>query len=100
MTTQDALREKVKAVGFMSLTLFGATACTRQAETMDESRLTELATSYAAAWSSQHPQELASHYAESGSLAVNDGTRMADASDRRPPPNHLVVACLVNAPRG
>jgi len=35
--------------------------------------LTEFATRYAAAWSSQNPEELASFYAEDGSLTVNAG---------------------------
>ena len=35
--------------------------------------LTEFATRYAAAWSSQNPAALASFYAEHGSLQVNDG---------------------------
>lgn len=40
---------------------------------MNQTELTEFATSYAAAWSSQDPEKLASHYAENGSLQVNDG---------------------------
>jgi steroid delta-isomerase-like uncharacterized protein len=40
---------------------------------MDMAELTEFATRYAAAWSSQDPAALASFYAETGSLAVNDG---------------------------
>ena len=35
--------------------------------------LTDFATRYAAAWSSQDPEVLASFYAENGSLQVNDG---------------------------
>lgn len=41
---------------------------------MDPTRLTDIATRYAAAWSSQHPDSLASFYAENGSLTVNAGT--------------------------
>jgi uncharacterized protein (TIGR02246 family) len=40
---------------------------------MDQTKLTDLATRYAAAWSSQNPASLASFYAENGSLTVNDG---------------------------
>ena len=40
---------------------------------MSESDLTRFATGYAAAWSSQDPNRLASHYAENGSLQVNAG---------------------------
>ena len=36
--------------------------------------LTEFATRYAAAWSSQNASSLASFYAENGSLTVNGGT--------------------------
>ena len=41
--------------------------------TMDQTQLTDFATRYAAAWSSQSPASLASFYAEDGSLTVNGG---------------------------
>jgi steroid delta-isomerase-like uncharacterized protein len=40
---------------------------------MNQTELTDFATRYAAAWSSQNPAGLASLYAENGSLTVNDG---------------------------
>lgn len=40
---------------------------------MDHLNLTDFATRYAAAWSSQNPAALASFYAENGSLTVNAG---------------------------
>ena len=40
---------------------------------MNLARLTDLGTRYAAAWSSQAPDRLASFYAETGSLTVNGG---------------------------
>jgi mannose-6-phosphate isomerase-like protein (cupin superfamily)/ketosteroid isomerase-like protein len=40
---------------------------------MDRSRLADLATRYAAAWSSRNPASLAAFYAENGSLSVNGG---------------------------
>ena len=40
---------------------------------MNQSQLTDFATRYAAAWSSQNPESLASFYAEDGSLTVNAG---------------------------
>ena len=40
---------------------------------MSQSELTDFATRYAAAWSSQNPEDLASFYAEEGSLTVNAG---------------------------
>jgi len=39
---------------------------------MNETQLTEFATRYAAAWSSQDPGRLASFYADNGALIVND----------------------------
>ena len=41
---------------------------------MSLATLTDFATRYAAAWSSQQPDRLASFYAENGSLSVNGGT--------------------------
>jgi predicted ester cyclase len=38
---------------------------------MNQTELTDFATRYAAAWSSQHPVSLASFYNENGSLTVN-----------------------------
>jgi len=48
-------------------------ACTVRTSAMSESQLTDLATRYAAAWSSQNPARLAAFYAEGGSLKVNAG---------------------------
>ncbi len=39
-----------------------------------ESPVTAMAISYTAAWCSQDPASVASHFAEDGSLAINDGT--------------------------
>jgi ketosteroid isomerase-like protein len=41
---------------------------------MTTTELTDFATRYAAAWSSQDPARLASFYSENGSLTVNAGT--------------------------
>ena len=41
---------------------------------MTTTELTDFATHYAAAWSSQDPARLASFYSENGSLTVNAGT--------------------------
>jgi hypothetical protein len=40
---------------------------------MSSAQLTDFATRYAAAWSSQNPETLASFYTEKGVLKVNDG---------------------------
>jgi steroid delta-isomerase-like uncharacterized protein len=49
-------------------------ACTTRTASMTQSQLNDFATRYAAAWSSQNPDALASFYAENGSLTVNAGT--------------------------
>jgi len=48
-------------------------ACQPEKTSSDVDALTDFATRYAAAWSSQDPAALASFYAEDGSLKVNDG---------------------------
>lgn len=48
-------------------------ACQPAKEQPDITELTEFATRYAAAWSSQDPVAFASFYAENGSLRINDG---------------------------
>lgn len=49
-------------------------ACEPEKASDDVDALTEFATRYAVAWSSQDPAALAAFYAEDGSLTVNDGT--------------------------
>ena len=58
------------SVGFASLVL---SACQSEDEQSDMTELTEFATRYATAWSSQDPVTFASFYAANGSLRVNDG---------------------------
>jgi hypothetical protein len=48
-------------------------ACAEDRTPADEPNLTDFAIRYAAAWSSQNPDQLASFYAENGRLIVNDG---------------------------
>jgi uncharacterized protein (TIGR02246 family) len=48
-------------------------ACQPEKEQPDIMELTEFATRYAAAWSSQDPVAFASFYTENGSLQINDG---------------------------
>lgn len=47
--------------------------CSPSAPLMNKSELTDFATRYAAAWSSQKPVSLAAFYEEDGSLRVNAG---------------------------
>ena len=48
-------------------------ACQSKEEQSDMRDLTDFATRYAAAWSSQDPEAFSLFYAENGSLRVNDG---------------------------
>lgn len=49
------------------------TACQEKESQSEMTELTEFATRYAAAWSSQDPVMFASFYADNGSLRINDG---------------------------
>ena len=60
----------------MSLVLLAS--CELRDKPMDIDKVTEFATRYAAAWSSQDPAALASFYAEEGSLTVIDGEPSVD----------------------
>ena len=48
-------------------------ACTSEEPGVKPTDIKSFATDYAAAWSSQNPERLASFYAEDGTLTVNDG---------------------------
>ncbi len=48
--------------------------CTTGDTSMDANNLSQFATEYTAAWNSQNPARVAAHYAEDGSLKINDGT--------------------------
>jgi steroid delta-isomerase-like uncharacterized protein len=52
-------------------TLLELAACIRRNTTMTHAQLVDFATRYAAAWSSQNPDTLASFYSEDGALSVN-----------------------------
>ena len=56
------------------LAMLCLSACDRAPASMNQSDWTDFASRYAAAWSSQNPEDLASFYAEDGRLLVNDGT--------------------------
>lgn len=63
----------LRLASLMVLALFGSTVCTTRTESIGESELADFATRYAAAWSGGNPEDLASFYAEDGSLTVNAG---------------------------
>lgn len=62
-----------RAVSLMVLVILGFGACGRREAVMNQSELNDFATRYAAAWSGRDPEDLASFYAENGSLTVNAG---------------------------
>ena len=63
-----------RLVALVAVAVFGLTACTDAERPMTRSELTEFATRYAEAWSSQDPEALAAFYAEDGTLTVNAGS--------------------------
>ena len=63
----------LKLAVIIGLALFGLIACNQRTVPINQTELNDFATSYAAAWSSQDPQQLASRYTENGSLQVNAG---------------------------
>ena len=73
MITHGLSGRSSRLAALMGLALFGSTVCTTRTESKTESELTDFATGYAAAWSSQNPEDLASFYAQDGSLTVNAG---------------------------
>ena len=73
MVTRSPLRRTPSSVSLMAWALLSFTACTSKTTSMNQTKLTDFATRYAAAWSSQNPDSLASFYAENGSLTVNAG---------------------------
>ena len=61
------------AASLIVLALAALTACSPRAGSAGQPDLTDFATRYAAAWSSQSPDSLASFYGKNGSLTVNGG---------------------------
>jgi steroid delta-isomerase-like uncharacterized protein len=60
-------------IGLLGGAVFLFAACATEQQPMERD-LTDLGRRYAAAWSSQNPAQLASFYAEDGSLIVNGGS--------------------------
>ena len=74
MIACSPLRRTPRLAVLMVLPFFTLAACTTRMDYMNPSELTDFATRYAAAWSGQNPEDLASFYDENGSLTVNDGS--------------------------
>lgn len=68
---RSTLRQYLLALVFLSTGLM--TACQQESRDLGRGELNEFAIRYAAAWSSQDPERLASHYAKNGVLQINDG---------------------------
>ena len=68
---RNHLMQKVAVSAMLSLSLAG---CQSKEIQMDTAQMTEFAKSYTAAWSSQDPAKVAAHFAEGGSLKINNGT--------------------------
>jgi len=73
MITQPKLSPPLSALLLLAGLVLTLTNCTPRTMAMKQSELTDFATRYAAAWSSQNPASLAAFYAEDGSLTVNAG---------------------------
>jgi hypothetical protein len=73
MISQRNLSPLLSALPLMAGVVLALTNCTQRTTSMNLSELTDFATRYAAAWSSQNPASLAAFYAEGGSLTVNAG---------------------------
>jgi len=72
--SQQKLSPLLSALLLMAGVVLALTNCTPRTTSMNQSELTDFATRYAAAWSSQNPASLAAFYAEDGSLTVNAST--------------------------
>jgi steroid delta-isomerase-like uncharacterized protein len=64
----------LRRVSLAVLAFLSLLACGERMGPMNESELVDFATRYAAAWSGQDREELASFYADDGSLTVNAGS--------------------------
>jgi len=73
MTAYDQFVRPSRMSALISLTLLALISCMAKAQAMDPSVLADFAARYAAAWSSQSPEKLASFYRDDGSLIVNGG---------------------------
>ncbi len=65
---------RTPAIIVAALSLFALAGCTSKAMPMNESRLSDFATRYTAAWCSQDASRVAAFFAGSGSLKINDRT--------------------------
>jgi uncharacterized protein (TIGR02246 family) len=63
----------LSVIGFVSGAVLLLAACATEQQPVERD-LTDFGRRYAAAWSSQNPAQLASFYAEDGSLIVNGGS--------------------------
>ena len=62
---------RASIVTALSITML--TACAKESPPMDAAKLRDFATRYTAAWNSKNPANVASFFAENGSLTINNG---------------------------
>ncbi len=64
----------LKAIAILVVSIATLAGCATKETRMDIALLKDFATSYTAAWCSQDPASVAAHFAEEGSLQINEGT--------------------------
>jgi uncharacterized protein (TIGR02246 family) len=80
MRTLRYLGRIAREVCTMAGVFVSVTACTPKGGSMNTADLTDFATRYAAAWSSQNPDKFATFYDENGSLIVNGASSVGRAA--------------------
>jgi steroid delta-isomerase-like uncharacterized protein len=74
VSEQDPPSPTLAAALLVAGAFLGFTACASRTTPLETSRPNDFATRYTAAWNSQDPGSVASFFAETGSLTINDGT--------------------------
>lgn len=71
VSTPRVTRMVITMVTSIALVAFGG--CSRKGASTQEAKVRAFATDYTAAWCSQHASRVADHFAQNGSLKINDG---------------------------
>lgn len=71
VSTHRGTRMVIRRVITIALVALGG--CSRQGDSTQEAEVRAFATDYTAAWCSQHASRVADHFAQNGSLKINDG---------------------------
>ena len=62
----------VVAASVVAVILLATSSCASGGKQINKEKMREFALSYTQAWSSQNPESVASHFAENGSLQINE----------------------------